>query len=193
MSNRAISLIGRALRKGRVFARHQKGVTAIEFGLLAVPFFSIMAAILETCIVFMAGQVLDSAVQDVGRFIRTGQAQSANIGIDRFRSEVCERLYNLFADCSNLHVEVRAITDFASINITPPVDWNCTDDDCGWTRTEAYPVGYAAGPSSIMVVQVYYKWPTLLNFAGMSLSNLPDGKRLLGTATVFRNEPFPNG
>jgi Flp pilus assembly protein TadG len=193
MSKRAISLIGRVLRRHRVFARHQRGVTAIEFGLLALPFFTIIAAILETSVVFLASQVLDSSVQDVSRFIRTGQAQAANIGIARFRSEVCERLYNLFADCNGLHVEVRTITDFASVSISPPVDWNCDEDDCGWTRSEAYPAGYAAAPSSIMVVQVYYKWPTLLNFAGLSLANLPDGKRLLGTATVFRNEPFPNG
>lgn len=190
MATKLTSLIGRALTR-RAFLRDQKGATLVEFGLLAVPFFAIMAAILETSMVFMAGQVLDSAVHDASRFIRTGQAQSANVDIARFRSEVCERLYNLFNDCSALHVEVRKLADFTSVSITPPVDWSCEDDDCDWTRPETYPTNANAGPSDVMVVQVYYKWPIILNLGGLSLANLPDGRRLLGSAAVFRNEPFP--
>lgn len=191
MTTRLTSLIGRTLRKQRQFARNEKAATIVEFALLAVPFFSIVAAILETSVVFLAGQVLDSAVQDVSRFIRTGQAQQANVDINRFRDEICGRLYNLFNNCDALHVEVRALNDFSQVAISPPVDWNCDDDDCGWTRTETYPAGYAAGPSSVMVVQVYYKWPVILGFGGLSLANLPNGERLLGAAAVFRNEPFP--
>ena len=35
-------------RKGRNFARDERGVTAIEFGILALPFFMIIGATLET-------------------------------------------------------------------------------------------------------------------------------------------------
>jgi len=41
-----------------------------------------------------------------------------------------------------------------------------------------------------VVVQVYYKWPIILSLGDMTLANLPQQKRLLGTATVFRNEPY---
>lgn len=194
MATKLTSLIGAALQRRRAFLRHQKGATLVEFGLLALPFFSIVGAILETSVVFLAGQVLDSAVQDVSRYLRTGQAQEAAVDLDRFRDEVCERLYNLFSNCDSLHVEVNTITDFSSVSITPPVDWTCEEDEeepCDWTRPEAYPDGYAASPSAVMVVQVYYKWPIMLSLGGMSLANLPGGKRLLGSATVFRNEPFP--
>ena len=40
------------------------------------------------------------------------------------------------------------------------------------------------------MVQVYYKWPVIVPFGGLGLSNLPDGRRVMGAATVFRNEPF---
>jgi Flp pilus assembly protein TadG len=191
MAKKLTSLIAHGLlRRPRAFARHEKGATLVEFGLLALPFFSIVGAILETSIVFMAGQVLDSAVQDTSRFIRTGQAQAADIDIDGFKGEVCSRLYNLFTNCDNLFVEVQVVTNFQSATVEAPVDWTC-EEDCEWTRTEAYPDGYAAGPSDVMLVQVYYKWPIMLNLGGLSLANMRDGKRLLGTATVFRNEPFP--
>lgn len=193
MASKLTSLIGRALPgRRRRFARNEKGATLVEFGLLAMPFFAIVGAILETSIVFLAGQVLDSAVQDTSRLIRTGQAQAANLTIDGFRAQVCNRLYNLFTDCDALHVEVQVVNDFQSATVSAPVDWACEEDCDEWSRPEVYPAGYEAGSSEVMLVQVYYKWPILLNFAGLSLANLNDGRRLLGTATVFRNEPFPS-
>jgi Flp pilus assembly protein TadG len=185
--------LGRLARsRRRAFVRDERGVTAIEFGLLALPFFAIVGAILETSLVFMAGEVLDSAVQDTSRLIRTGQAQAAALTVDGFRDQVCSRLYNLFADCDQLHVDVQVVDSFQSATVTAPVDYECEDECDEWTRPERYPDGYAAGSSAVMLVQVYYKWPVMLDFAGLSLANLPDGKRLLGAATVFRNEPFPS-
>ncbi|MGV8855927.1 MAG: TadE/TadG family type IV pilus assembly protein [Devosia sp.] len=182
------SLIGRMLRpcgRGR-FVRDERGATAVEFGILAIPFFSIIGAILETSVVFLSGQILESAVQDTSRYIRTGQAQGMIVTAADFKSQVCGRLYGMFGDCSGLHVEVQTLNDFASLSITPPVDWTCTNL-CGWTRTESYAPGKG---SSIVVVQVYYKWPIVLSVGGMTLANLPEQKRLLASSTVFRNEPY---
>lgn len=184
-------MIGRALLpRRRGLLRDESGVTAIEFGLLAVPFFSIIGAILETSMVFLSGQVLDSAVHDVGRLIRTGQAQalamSGTFNADTFRARVCERTYGLFGDCSGLFVRVTVVSDFASATATPPVDWNCTED-CGWTEEEAFVPGQG---SSIVLVQTYYKWPVILPMGRMGMANLGDGRRLVGSVTVFRNEPF---
>ena len=182
------SLICRAVlpRRWRAFRRDQRGATAIEMGLLALPFFMIVGAILETSVVFLAGQFLDSAVADTSRLVRTGQAKTSMATTDDFRNAVCSRLYGLFPDCSSLHVEVKTISDFASATISAPIDDTCTTN-CGWTRSEDYSPGTG---SSIMLVQVYYKWPIILNLGGLSLANLPDGKRLLSASTVFRNEPY---
>lgn len=185
------SLIGRAVLRRRwgAFARDQRGVTAIEFGLLALPFFSIVGAILETSVIFLSGQVLDSAVHDVSRLIRTGQTQAGSTTIEDFRTQVCDRLYGLFPDCNDeLFVEVQVLNTFNATSIVPPVDWNCDPDDCeDWTRDEAFVPGQG---SSIVLVQVYYKWPVILRLGDLTLANLPSGKRLLGAAGVFRNEPF---
>lgn len=195
MATRLGSKIGRALlpRRRRALARDERGATLIEFGLLAPFFFAIIGAILETSVVFLSGQILDSAVQDVSRLIRTGQAQGTILTAADFRSRVCDRLYGLFPNCdtaTGLHVEVEAIANFDSANISAPVKWTCVvvDAACAeWTRSEAYAGGDG---SSIMMVQVYYKWPIILNMFDMTMSNLPTGERLLGAATVFRNEPF---
>jgi len=182
------SLIGRALlaRRRGGFARDNRGTTAVEFGLLALPFFSIIGAILETSVVFLSSQVLESAVQDASRYIRTGQAQGTITSVNDFKGRICDRLFGLFGDCNGLYVEVQTIDDFGAASITPPVDWNC-EANCDWTRPEAYTPGTR---SSTMLVQVYYKWPIILSIGDMTLANLPEQKRLLATATVFRNEPY---
>lgn len=174
----------------QAFLRDERGATAVEVGLLALPFFSIIGAILETSIVFLSGQVLDSAAQDTSRLIRTGQMQSSTI--EDFRADMCGRLYGLF-DCAKLHIEVQTLATFNAASITPPVNFTCDDEDkdkpicTNWTRNESFTSG---AQSSIMVVQVYYKWPIILNLGGVALANLPSGERVLGAATVFRNEPF---
>lgn len=190
MAGRFAKLIGKAIlpRRRRSFARDESGVTAVEFGLLALPFFSIIGAIIETSLVFLSGQILDSSVQDISRLIRTGQAQEANISAASFKQRICDRLHGLFADCNALHVEVRVLNSFTTANMAAPVNLTtCTAASCAWTRPESYNLGQG---SSIVLVQVYYRWPVILNLGDLTLANLPDGSRLLGAATVFRNEPF---
>jgi Flp pilus assembly protein TadG len=170
------------LHRLRVFARSERGTTAIEFGLLALPFFAIIAAIMETAIVFFAAQILDSGVQDATRLIRTGQAHQAGFTISDFREELCDHLYGMF-DCDTLKIKVTTIATFSAAGVSTPVD----PDDGTWTIAEAYDQGQG---SSVILVEVYYKWPIILNFASFDLADLPDDTRLLGAARVFRNEPF---
>lgn len=170
---------------GRFF-RDDSGVTAVEVGLLGLPFFAIIGAILETSLVFLAGQVLDSAVGDATRQIRTGQAQQANFDVAKFETLVCSELYGLFGNCSGLYTSVTTISDFSSFNFTPPVDATCTSS-CTWTQPETYSAG--AGSSTVFV-QVYYRWPIILSIGGFNLADMPDRTRLMAAVRVFRNEPF---
>lgn len=188
------SLIRRSLtrKRQRGFLRDESGVTAVEFGLLALPFFTILAAILETAVVFLAGQLLDTAVQDASRFIRTGQMQSAGYTLTQFRDNVCDRLYGLFR-CNGLFVDVQTSGSFSSINIAAPSYAKCdpANVDCrDWGRDPTFQPGQG---SAISVVQVYYPWPVMFNFGGLNMANMTGNIRMLGTAAVFRNEPFTGG
>ncbi|WDR02244.1 hypothetical protein PSQ19_16640 [Devosia algicola] len=92
-----------------------------------------------------------------------------------------------FSIAARLNIRVSTISDFSSAVVTPPVNTACTSN-CTWTTPDSYVPG--AGSSTIMV-QVYYKWPIILDFGGgLSLADLPDRTRLLATVRVFRNEPF---
>jgi Flp pilus assembly protein TadG len=178
--------IGHLFRRPATLARDERGATAVEFGLLAIPFFGIVMAILETSLIFLSGQVLESAVNDASRAIRTGQVQQTNQTIDDFRANICNRLYGLFRDCSGLHIRVVELGGFESISFVTPVDWNC-ETDCDWTEDETWSPGVG---KSVVLVQVHYKFPVMLQVGSLGMANLPNNLRLMGTATVFQNEPF---
>jgi Flp pilus assembly pilin Flp len=181
-------------RHGAAFARQERGAVAVEFGLLALPFFTIIFAIIETSMVFFAGQVLDSAVQDASRKVRTGEAAAFSI-VD-FRTEVCNGLFNLF-NCPDLKIVVKPLASFSAFGtqvITQPIMPNCTPavgNNWCWQVTEVYQPGACGPPPSVELVQVFYKWPTIINFGGFNLQNQTDqgGARLLSATRVFQNEP----
>ena len=188
-------MLAPALRSAGRFRRDERGVTLIEFGILALPFFTIIAAILETSLVFFASQILDSAVQDAGRLIRTGQMQTGPVAQNNlagFRAEICDGLYGLM-NCDNVKVKVSVVGDFGSATVTYPIQTGnqCTTTHgvkvCNWTIVEGYTPG-AGG--DVVLVQAYYKWPTLVHLPGFNLQDQVDGTRLLGGVRVFRNEPF---
>ena len=107
----------------RRFAAAQDGAAAVEFGLVAAPFLALMFAIMETALVFFAGQTLEAAAADSARLIMTGQAQTAGLSARPIsRQAVCDQIFGLF-DCANgVYVDVKTYTTFAAINTTPPVD-----------------------------------------------------------------------
>jgi Flp pilus assembly protein TadG len=170
-------------RAARRFARQQDGAAAVEFALVAVPFLALLFAILETALVFFAGQTLESAATDSARLIMTGQAQNAGYTQDDFKTQVCNRLAGGLFDCSNgVYVDVKTYASFSAVNTASPIVNGAFDP----TK-----VAYSPGvQGSIVVVTLYYEWPIYVTLLGNNLSNLNGGRRLLVATSVFRNEPF---
>jgi Flp pilus assembly protein TadG len=166
----------------RRFLRRQEGAAAVEFALVAAPFIALIFAIMETALVFFAGQTLEAACADAARLIMTGQAQTAGFSQSDFKQQVCNRIYGLF-DCSGkMYVDVKNYSSFSSINTASPVSNGQID-----TSSMTYSPG---GPGCIVVVSLYYQWPIYVTMLGNDLTNLSGGNRLLVATSVFRNEPY---
>jgi Flp pilus assembly protein TadG len=169
-------------RAARRFARRQEGTAAVEFGLVAAPFFALIFAILETSIVFFSGQALETAVADSARLIMTGQAQTQNYDQTSFKNAVCAKIFGLF-DCQNgVYVDVKTFTSFGNVTMNNPVDANGN-----FVNNFGYNPG---GPGDIVVVRLFYQWPVYVSMIGFDLSNMSGGKRLLVATAAFRNEPY---
>ena len=179
-----VTVAKRALPRAivRRFIRHQDGTSAIEFGLVAAPFLALIFAIMETAIVFFAGQTLETAAADGARLIMTGQAQSAGFNQAAFKQAVCAKIYGLFNCNSGLYIDVKSYSSFATIDTNKPIT-NGTFD--------ASQFGYSpGGPSEIVVVRLMYQWPVYVSLLGMNLGDVSGGKRLLMATYAFRNEPY---
>ena len=167
----------------RRFIRQQDGATAVEFAMVAAPFLAMMFAIIETALVFFAGQALETAGADSARLIMTGQAQTQGFDQAKFKDAVCAKIYGLF-DCSaGLYVDVKNYSSFAAIDTGKPVDAN------GVLQTGTF--GYQpGGPGDIVVVRLLYQWPVYVSLLGLNLADSAGSKRLLMSTIAFRNEPY---
>jgi Flp pilus assembly protein TadG len=172
-----------ARRRCRRWRRNERGSAAIEFAIIAPVFFFLMFVIAETALVFIAEQVLDNAVFETARLIRTGQVQEAAMTKQDFEDEVCARV-SVFIDCTgaNFYLDVKSYATFGDMEVGNPID-----DEENFTDEGTFAFGDA---NDIVVVRAYYQWPTNTIFGGLSLKNLSNGKRLIGSFSAFRNEPF---
>ncbi|MGH6770884.1 MAG: TadE/TadG family type IV pilus assembly protein [Xanthobacteraceae bacterium] len=166
--------------RSRRLVRKQDGSAAVEFGMVAAPFLALVFAIMETAIVFFAGQALETAAADAARLIMTGQAQSQGFDQAAFKNAVCQKVYGLFDCQGGVHVDVKTYTSFSNVNMTPPIDANGN-----FQNNFSYQPG---GPGEIVVVRLFYQWPIFVSL----LQNMSGNKRLLIATNAFRNEPYAN-
>jgi Flp pilus assembly protein TadG len=165
-------------RWARRFVRHEKGATAVEFGMVLLPFLSLMFMTMETALVFFAQQSLETAAADAGRLVMTGQTQ--NVDAATFKANICAKNYTLF-DCANgLYVDVKTYTSFGTISSTIQYDAQ------GNPLTQYQP-GKAG---DIEVVRLMYKWPIITPLSQTYLANSGSDKRLLVATAAFKNEPY---
>jgi hypothetical protein len=169
------------------FRRDQQGHAAVEFALVAPAFFFLMFVIAETALVFIAEQVMDNAVFETARLIRTGQVQNGGMSADEFKDEVCGRM-SVFIECDSddFYLDVKSYDSFDDMNEALE-NGVPLDEDEKFESAGAFDFGEE---SEIVIVRAYYQWPTNKIFGQMSLQNLSNGKRLIGTFAAFRNEPY---
>jgi Flp pilus assembly protein TadG len=165
----------------RRFRRNRGGSAAVEFALVAPMFFALLFAIIETALVFFAGQVLETINQDSARQILTGQAQTAAFTQADFKTLVCSKIPALFT-CANVYVDVQSYPAFTNVNIASQIDGSKN-----FIPGMLYNPG---GPGDIVVVRLFYQWPLFVTGLGYNISNLAGSKRLLSATVAFRNEPY---
>lgn len=177
MSSFAVSfgqLLGR-------FRDNHRASAAVEFAMVAPIFFALLFAIIETALMFLAGQVLETMTQNASRMILTGQAQTASYQQADFHQAVCNQIPALFT-CANLVVNVQSFSSFETITFNSP------DSNCNVQNAQYSP----GGPGDVVIVQVSYKWQLFVTGLGYNIANCPSSQRLLVATAAFQNEPYSN-
>ena len=177
----------------RRFRKKEDGTTAIEFAVLAAPFFVLLFGIIESSLIFFAGQMLETAVDDVGRKIRTGQLDNT-ITEQQFKDEMCAEAAILF-DCNDIKLDLQIAAEFDDLGDPPlPESGDNSTDFSAYSFT-------APCPGEIAMVTASYEWPIFTYFASDNIYREVSGsegnalfrKILLNAIAVFRTEPYPAG
>lgn len=167
----------------RRLARARDGATAVEFAMVAAPFFFMLFALFEVGHLFVLSSTLENATMDAGRRIRTGQLQSEGGGVAAFRTNLCSRMSIFQAQCeANLEIDVRVMPQFSAAPPDPMAD--------GETFNEGVLTFVPGGREDIVLVRAWWRQPLFTPLMSQGLSRLGDGKAVLTAAAAFRNEPF---
>lgn len=166
------------------FIRNREGAAAVEFALVSIPLFWMIFGMLEFGAMSLVQTSLDSAVAEVGRDIRTGTAQSSGMTRGDMETEICDNLNRFMPlDCAgNLFLDVDRFDSFADVGNGTPLSGGAID---------AGQLGYApGGANEVILVRAYYQWSVFTPLFGAVFANMNDGKRLVVSSMMFRNEPF---
>ncbi len=150
----------------RRFRHNRRGSAAVEFALIAPVFFALLFAIIETGLLFFAGQVLETGTQDSARLMYTHQAYDTGMDETAFKTDLCSRYY----------------APGAAINLTDPI---VSGSLTGPFTYQVPPPGSA----NTVVVRVFYQWPLYVTGLGFNISNLNGSQRLLAATAAFHVEP----
>ncbi len=175
--------VSRSRKRFGTFVRNREGVAAVEFALIAVPFFWVIFGMLEFGAMSLVQTTLDNAVHQAGREIRTGRAQTSGLTKAQFETAVCENMNKIMAlECANLYMDVDRYDSFANVNNGTPTANGAMD-----TGSLGYTPG---GANEVILVRAFYQWDILTPMFGAIFANMQDGKRLVVSSMLFRNEPF---
>jgi Flp pilus assembly protein TadG len=165
----------------RRFIRAERGSVAVEFALTAIPFFTLLFAIIEAGMIFFVSAQLDNALNDVGRLIRTGQAQTGSMTSTQLVQNICNNVVMVSNCTSNVKIDVRTYTTFASVAFPAPVDSNGN-----LVNTLQFNMGSAG---DIVLIRVFYIW-NVMSPLPVGLTNNTSSTRLIQSSIAFRNEPY---
>jgi Flp pilus assembly protein TadG len=193
-------------RLWRKLARSKDGAAAIEFAILAIPYFMIIFAIIETFVAFAAEQLVTNAVNTLGRQLRTGQITyqlnrpDTDMDVLKFRKAFCDEV-DIMIQCSEteistpskLYIDARTFATFGAIPKTIPRASTDTFSDIDPTSFKFTP----GGPSTINMLRAYYRWQVITDLIRPYITTIrpSDGSLpsdfLIVATTAFQNENYP--
>jgi Flp pilus assembly protein TadG len=158
-----------------------RGAVIVEFGFVIVPLIATILVAIQTSILLFSQQAMETASEKIARLVMTGQAQGANMTQSGFKTLVCNTLPS-FMPCSAVMVDITAYSDISLVDTQNP---SLTYTNGQVSNSWNYKLG---GQKEIVRMRIMYLTPTIFGPLDSSLANQPDGKRLLISTSVFRNE-----
>lgn len=161
----------------------RKGAAAIEFAMLALPFFMLILATLEVGLMLLASAMVETSTSATSRLIRTGQAQINQLEPEEIKRRFCANLSIFSTHCmERTQIDIRAVKTFGQDIAPDPLATGVFDPNV---------LTYQPGiPGDYVLVRVWFEHPIVTPFMANALSRSSDKKTRLLSTLAFRNEPY---
>jgi TadE-like protein len=203
-------VITRLLGKFARVSRNEDGTTAIEFAMVAMPFFMFVFGIIGVSMHYFVMNSIEKGMDQASRMIRTGQAQTQGWTVGQFENFICNKANSsrrsmvssdpdspppILAEgedghinCSDLQVFLQQRANWDTVAPEPCVNVDGTRRIN--TTNKGDPLANQTGTANeVVVVTVCYEWGFTRNIPFLRFDT-NDGAMIMQSATSFRTEPF---
>ena len=195
-------------RRLRAFTRDDRGTTAVEFAMIAFPFFIMIAIPMEIGLSYFSQRMLSHGADQTVRKLRIGALRSdrytddngnsvslmrdvldengdptGEVEVDEaeLKKEICRNSSMFLFNCQKLIVDVRTIASWDS--------YDAPENGSGVLDADA--TGFApGGRSSVNVLKFYYPWPRFFDWRFKTQSANRDREVYITASTAFMTEPI---
>lgn len=188
-----------SMRNPRSFLRRDDGTTAIEFGMVAIPFFMFVFGLIGVSTYFFIMTSIEKGMDQASRLIRTGQAQSQEtpMTVGEFKKTICRKANSKsdtdtndsgWVKCNNLQIFVQTYASWADV-----VPTSCMNNNQAVVNTakDSDPIAaYSGEANAIVLVTACYRWKFAGKLPYINLGQMSDGSMMMQSATAFRTEPY---
>jgi Flp pilus assembly protein TadG len=195
----AIGAYRKSLRKD------EQGTTAVEFGLIIVPFIMLLLGIMSVCLYFFTTLYTENAVWAASRDLRTGALQNGtglygpqngnNLTdpqkLEELKKSFCSRTPDSATCLSRIRMMVTVFT--AGQTIAPPSCRDPSDNSKMKTITAANGQFDPGDANEVVMVTACFPWTLGASLPFLPMGNVTDGGAsayLVQASALFRNEPY---
>ena len=155
----------------RRWLRNDDGSAAVEFAIVALPFFLFVLGIIGIGLYFFASNSLEYGVEAAARKVRTGEAQKGAVTVGEFKQLVCTAA-GTYIDCNKLSVIVQTRATWSGISpqaaSTARATWSPRPGSTGELISK-----YTGAASEVVLVTLCYQWDLATSFGFLNLGTNP--------------------
>jgi len=176
--------------KASRWVKDERGVAAVEFAIVATPFFLFVLGLLGIGLYYFTMSSLEYGVEAAARQIRTGQAQKTALTVSQFKNLVCTAAGS-YINCNKLSVLIQSGATWSNVAPQACVDGN--NNMVSSTGAGTDPVStYTGAADQVVLITVCYQWDLAQTFSFMKLGVNANGSgsAVLQATTAFQTEPY---
>jgi Flp pilus assembly protein TadG len=179
-------------------ARGRRGVTAVEFALIAPVCFTLVCGFIDICMVMFISNVMEGGLREASRYAITGYTEVGKTREERIAEIIKDHSYNMIKP-EDMTITYKVYPSFGDVGKPEPfVDQNANGVyDSGEPFTDVNANGQwdvdmgaagVGGPGDIVAYTVTYQWTLWTPLAAQLWPN--NGVINMSATVAVRNEPY---